>query len=141
MESPCKGGLKVSEKSLLSMLGTPKFSRKPTVSYSEQKIYDILAVLEKSGNNLNVAASKLGITKSSLKRIISKSETYSSTYDENNPLGATRRYLEKTMGNWNVAAFNPDNGTSCLEMNNGAGTVRLSVDINLNALGRVNSGI
>lgn len=131
MESPCKGGLNVSEKALLSMLGTPRFSKKDTVSYSEQKKAEILSALDEAENNLDVAASRLGLTKSSLKKIVSAKETSVSAYDENNPVGMTRKYLEKTMGKWNVAAFSPDNGNACIEMKNGSGTVRLSVDVKL----------
>ena len=127
MESPCKGGLDVSEKALLSMLGSSKFVKKPVVSDSERKIYDILAVIEDSENNLDVAASRLGLTKSSLKRMVSTSNSYAAAYDERNPLGRSRKYLERTMGKWTVATLDPATGAACLNMNNGKTTVRLSV--------------
>ena len=131
MESPCKGGLDVSEKALLSMLGTPRFSKKTMTSFSEQRRAEILEAIDDAENNLDVAASKLGLTKSSLKRIVSANQPSVSADDENNHSGMTRKYLEKTMGRWSVETLNPENGAACIKMMNRSGNVRLSVNVRL----------
>lgn len=129
MESPCKGGLDVSEKAFLSMLGTARFPKKPTVSYAEQKRAEILTVLENADNNLDLAASQLGLSKSSIKRILSSTEASLVAYNETNAIGKRRQYLEKNIGRWSVATLYPNNGTACVEMKNPSCTVRLSVSV------------
>lgn len=140
MESPCAGGLKVSEKSLLSMLGRNRFVKKSVVSQSEQNISDALDVLADSDGDLALAAAKMGMTKSSFKRKISATTTQAESYDEAASPDAARRYLESNFGKWKVAGFNQNTGAACVEIKNGNGTIRLSVNVNLNALGRLTSG-
>ena len=131
MESPCKGGLEVSEKALLSMLGSKKFIKKSVVSASELKVSEAFELLDESNGNINLAAAKSGVTKSSFKRIISSGTLANSSYDELFSPSISRKYLEGTFGKWKVAAFDPNTGSACIEMNSKAGVVRLSVDVGL----------
>lgn len=131
MESPCKGGLEVSEKALLSMLGSEKFIKKPVVSYSELRVSEALALLDESNGDIGLAAAKSGMTKSSFKRLISSAVPSSDSYGESYPIGVSRKYLEGTFGKWKVAGFDPSTGSACVDMNNGTGVVRISVDVEL----------
>jgi len=131
MESPCKGGLDVSEKALISMLGSDRFSKRPTVSYAEQKKSELLTALGDASNDIGVAAARLGLSKSSLKRMLASTETSFIAYDEANPIGKQRRYLEKNMGKWTVSALSSYSGNACIEMKSPSGTVRLSVTVDV----------
>lgn len=120
----CSGGLKVSEKALLAMLGGSRFARRAVVSDSEAASADLRADVAASG--LDSVASGMGITKSSLKRRLRAPEAYQPAYDEAGPTGAARRYLEASMGSWRVAGFDVRRNEACLETRTG---VRLSVDV------------
>lgn len=117
---------RISKESLVSMLGNKKFVRPKAVPESEVLMDQITSVLEESGGNLNVAASRLGLTKSSLLRKMIGNEEGVPGYDETGPSGSTRRYLEKNFGSWNVSGFDPDKREACLRTKS---SVTLSVTI------------
>lgn len=134
MKSPCSGGISVSEKALVSMLGGDKFSNSGYVSQSEVEISDIKSDVESlmdAGKDANTAfsivSSTLGISKSSLKRKLAPKDVYPAAYDEAFPTGRTRKYLESNMGKWEVLSLDPSKSRVCLKI--GPSGVRLSVDV------------
>lgn len=124
MRPQCAGGILTSEMALLSMLEGDKFNKRPVLSTSEQKNYEIKELVSEIG--ISKASSRLGLSKSSLKRALSPPSPPAESYDESYPSGISRRYLERNLGKWKVIDFNPKSRTACLETSSG---VRISVDI------------
>lgn len=124
MQSPCSGGIDVSERALLSMLEGGKFNKRPVLSTLEQDSYEANALVSELG--ISRASSRLGLRKSSLKRILQAPAQPTESYDESAPSGLARRYLEKSFGRWNVKNLDPKSMTACLETRSG---VRMSVNI------------
>lgn len=124
MQSPCSGGIDVSERALLSMLEGGKFNKRPVLSTPEQDSYEANALVSELG--ISRASSRLGLRKSSLKRILQAPPQPAESYDESAPSGLARRYLERNLGSWKVKSLDPRSMTACLEMRSG---VRISVDI------------
>lgn len=120
----CSGGLDVSERALLAMLGGVRFVRGNVVSDSAAE-RDRLGGLVAEGG-LDETASKEGITKSSLKRKLRGGEALVPSYDEQGSADLARRYLERSFGSWKVAGFDASLGEACVEMGTG---VRLSVRV------------
>lgn len=129
MQLPCSGGIRVSKKAFLSMIGEDKFQKNITTSQSEAEIYEIISELESTEKN--IVASRLGITKSSLKRKIKPKDSYPAAYDENFNYGPARNYLEKNSDKWNLVSFDPKKSRACLEI--GPSKVKISVDVSLGA--------
>lgn len=120
----CSGGLKVSEGALLAMLGGPRFVRGSVVSDADGEAERLRGMVAMSG--LGAAASEMGITKSSLKRRIRPAESNPTAYDETNPVGMSRKYLEGCFGSWRVVNLDARRFEACLETRTG---VRLSVEV------------
>jgi hypothetical protein len=124
MRSPCFGGIEVSQRAFLSMLEGGKFNKKPVLSISEQNSYEANEIISELG--ISKAASRLGLKKSSLKRIVSPPPIPNESYDESAPAGRSRRYLERNFGSWKVKNLDPKSRIACLEMKSG---VTLSINV------------
>lgn len=120
----CSGGLDVSERALLGMLGGGRFVRRGVVSDSEADKQRLRESVRVSG--LDFVASTEGLTKSSLKRKLAVTEEYPKSYDETGSANLGRRYLERSFGSWKVSGFEASSGEACVEMRTG---VRISVRV------------
>lgn len=127
----CSGNARVSKKALLEMLGSKKSPASKIVSDFEANKASAIALVDEYG--IDVAASKLGVTKSSLKRKISSNEARPSAYNENFPSNLTRKYLEKNFESWRVSNFNGRTGEACIDMVSESATVKLSVTVSLSS--------
>lgn len=125
----CSGGLKVTKQALLGMLGSRKFEKKQVVSRRDMIRDEALEAVDQAEGNLDVASSRLGITKSSLKRKMLQPAGMPVSYDETRPVSVSRKYLEDNFQSWTVRDFDAKTRRACLEMTSPSGIVTLSVDV------------
>lgn len=125
----CSGGLEVTKQALLGMLGSNKFEKKQVVSRSDMIRDEALEAVDQADGNLDVASSRLGITKSSLKRKIGQPAETPVSYDETRPVSPSRKYLEDNFPSWTVRDFDAKTSRACLDMVSPSGTVTISVEV------------
>ena len=125
----CSGGYSVAKQALLGMLGSRKFENKQVVSQRDMIRDEALEAVDQADGNLDVASSRLGITKSSLKRKIGQPAETPVSYDETRPASPSRKYLEDNFPSWTVRDFDAKTSRACLDMVSPSGTVTISVEV------------
>lgn len=117
----CNGTMRLNKSSFLSSIGAKIYSGAnfKVVSIAEQKLNELLTVLEENEMDWGRAAASLGISPSVLrKRYNSVLSVVESATINDEPASPTpeRRYFENLSRPWVITSFDPDSREVCIEV-------------------------
>lgn len=118
----CEGLERLNKISFLASIGSKRYIGPDfkVVSLAEQKLNELIEILEENGMDWNKSAASLGISPSVLRKrynsLLSVVESSTISNEERASPTPERRYFEKLSTPWSITSFDPASREVCIEI-------------------------